>query len=1038
MKPCNLHSVQPKLALSPMANFLVYVLAVFSGFVKRLLPGTDKINTSTQNLELPYIKNDSAYAESFLVSEPVLLREYTLTKTEGKLVAFDKAVHSACPDKGGKLVYPEQSRREGSQRGPNRSEKSNRCLQILKPSQKTPSSINFFKPNSMQTKLRLLGITLSVILLSFVSSFLYAQTTETYGPAAVTTDKPDYAPRSNAVFTGSGFKPFEDVVLKVKNLFKACNTVTADSSYLPWTVVADEYGRFVTNWIVCDCPGDSLRLKAVGQTSELIAYAYFEDNVTSVSITSPITGSPISVPAGCNVTINYIYTATSSGPDGTATASVKSGATTIVNGSTAAPKNVTNSTGSITLLIPAGTTPGNYTAEVSLNQQTTLVATQLNAITITAPLTTANAGLDQPVCTSTATLAGNTATIGTGTWTLVSGAGAITTPGSPTSGITGLGTGANTFRWTIASGSCSNSDVVIITRNAAPTIPAILAPTTLCAGGSLNPTTPSVTANGSTVTSQSWQLETAVGSGTFSNIAVPYTAAFADNGKTIRYTATNSCGTTNSNEVTLTVNAAPTIAAIVSPAALCAGGSLNPTTPSVTANGSTVTSQSWQLETAVGSGTFSNIVVPYTAAFADNGKKIRYTAINGCGTTSSNQVTLSVNDKPTIAAIPTPAALCAGGSLNPTTPTITANGSTVSSQSWQLETAVGSALYSDISVPYIVAFADNGKRIRYTATNDCGTTNSNLVTITVNDKPTIAIITAPAALCVGQSLDPATPTVTPNGSTVSSQGWQIETAVASGNFTGLTLPYTVAFADNGKKIRYTATNGCGAINSNEVVVTVNPLPTVFIVSFTGSLCGTANITLSGSETGVNYQLYKGNSTEGSPVAGTGNALNFGQFSGNSLYTVVATNPTTGCTSNMSGSVDLGNGTEPNGTYTVTGGGSYCTGGPGLPVGLDDTETGVNYQLYLNNLTPVGSPLAGTGLAISFGNQTAAGTYTVIGTRTNGTGCSATMTGSVDVTVRPDASVASVTGTTPVCIGATPTYTANTVVLGGGTPIRLIP
>ena len=83
--------MQPKLALSPMANFLVYVLSVFSGFVKRLLPGTNKTNTSTQNPELPYIKNDAAFAKSFLVSTSVC--------------------HPACPDKGGKLV-------EGSQREP--------------------------------------------------------------------------------------------------------------------------------------------------------------------------------------------------------------------------------------------------------------------------------------------------------------------------------------------------------------------------------------------------------------------------------------------------------------------------------------------------------------------------------------------------------------------------------------------------------------------------------------------------------------------------------------------------------------------------------------------------------------------------------------------------------------------------------------------------------------------------------------------------------------------------------------------------------
>ena len=36
--------------------------------------------------------------------------------------------------------------------------------------------------------------------------------------ATVTSDQPDYAPLSTATFTGAGFAPFENVVLKVKNL----------------------------------------------------------------------------------------------------------------------------------------------------------------------------------------------------------------------------------------------------------------------------------------------------------------------------------------------------------------------------------------------------------------------------------------------------------------------------------------------------------------------------------------------------------------------------------------------------------------------------------------------------------------------------------------------------------------------------------------------------------------------------------------------------------------------------------------------------
>ncbi|TNE57221.1 MAG: HYR domain-containing protein, partial [Bacteroidetes bacterium] len=86
------------------------------------------------------------------------------------------------------------------------------------------------------------------------------------------------------------------------------------------------------------------------------------------------------------------------------------------------------------------------------------------------------------------------------------------------------------------------------------------------------------------------------------------------------------------------------------------------------------------------------------------------------------------------------------------------------------------------------------------------------------------------------------------------------------------------------------------------------------------------------------------------------------------------------------------------TFDVTGGGAYCDGGDGVEVGLDGSESGVEYQLFLDG-NPEGSPVAGTGGAISFGNQTTAGTYTVVATRIS-TGCTGTMDGSAVVTVNP--------------------------------------
>lgn len=91
-------------------------------------------------------------------------------------------------------------------------------------------------------------------------------------------------------------------------------------------------------------------------------------------------------------------------------------------------------------------------------------------ITVDGNPTSANAGPDQNIATSSATMAGNNPATGSGTWTYVSGPGgsSITTPTSPTTTITNLVNGTYVFRWTIANGTCTDSfDEVTITNEEA-------------------------------------------------------------------------------------------------------------------------------------------------------------------------------------------------------------------------------------------------------------------------------------------------------------------------------------------------------------------------------------------------------------------------------------------------------------------------------------------------------------------------------------------------------------------------------------------
>ncbi len=124
---------------------------------------------------------------------------------------------------------------------------------------------------------------------------------------------------------------------------------------------------------------------------------------------------------------------------------------------------------------------------------------------------------------------------------------------------------------------------------------------------------------------------------------------------------------------------------------------------------------------------------------------------------------------------------------------------------------------------------------------------------------------------------------------------------------------------------------------------------------------------------------------------------------------------------------------PPAVFNVTGGGAYCSGGTGMPVGLNGSETGVLYQLYIGDTTPVGSPQPGTGGSISFGSQVLAGSYSVTGTRTAG-GCSTDMSGTAVITINPllPVSVSIASSANPVSAGTSVTFTA-TPVNGGVSP-----
>jgi hypothetical protein len=282
--------------------------------------------------------------------------------------------------------------------------------------------------------------------------------------------------------------------------------------------------------------------------------------------------------------------------------------------------------------------------------------------------------------------------------------------------------------------------------------------------------------------------------------------------------------------------------------------------------------------------------------------------------------------------------------------------------------------------------------------------------------PSVTISAAPTGvICAGTNV-----TFTPaplNGGATPTYQWAVNGFAVSSD-----LAYSTATLTNGDLVEVTMTaTGClttTTATSNTIVMTVNPAPASHNVTGGGDFCaggGGVSVGVDATETGINYQLYRGATAIGSPIAGTGSAISFGSQTVAGTYTVLATNASTLCTRAMAGNAPVVVNPLPT-VRNVTGGGSYCAGGSGTPVGLDISDLGINYQLY-NGTSTVGGLLPGNGSALSFGSQTATGTYTVLATDAT-TSCPNDMSGFATISINANPIAFNVTGGGSYCSGGT--------------------
>jgi len=327
------------------------------------------------------------------------------------------------------------------------------------------------------------------------------------------------------------------------------------------------------------------------------------------------------------------------------------------------------------------------------------------------------------------------------------------------------------------------------------------------------PSASNISANGNTTfcAGNSVVLSGNVG-GTWSNGSSNAAVTVTSSG-TYFVTNSNSCGSVSSNQINVTVNPLPIASSITANGntTFCAGNS-------VTLNGNA--GGTWNTGATSSSINVSNPGVYFV------------TNTNACGSVNSNQINVTVNP------LPTPVTISPGGL------TTFCNGNFVvlfgnTNGTWN--TGVTTSSINVVSSgDYFV-----------TNTNSCGTSNSNIITVTVENAPIASIIQASGntSFCDGASV-----TLTGNNNGL----WSNGSASSSINI-NTSGDYFV-----------TNTNSCGTATSNHIFITVWPLPAAPIIT-------QVNNTLS-TTTGFNtYQWYLNNSMLMGQTNDTIYAINAGNY-----------------------------------------------------------------------------------------------------------------------------------------------------------------
>ncbi len=464
-------------------------------------------------------------------------------------------------------------------------------------------------------------------------------------------------------------------------------------------------------------------------------------------------------------------------------------------------------------------------------------------VTITEPdpTTLPDAGQDQTSCVgATVTLAGNTAAVGTGTWTVVAGSGTFTNANDPATTVTGVGAGLNTYAWTIDNAVCfiSNSDNVNVTTNVLPTA-TVSGTTSICNGQTANLTL-DFTGTGP------WTYSYSNGSTTFGPFATSNNPEIVQVSPTVATTYSlvgiddSNCSGTVSGSASITVVYSPPVGSIytfTAPTTACFGTIATITTNAV----SGATSYTWSgpagtlFDGQPGpySSASNSVSVEFGILSTTSGYSICATAVNACGQSNTRCIWIR-------GTVSTPAPITGStvGCPNTTGPYSTSTVVGAANYFWtaspQMQIIAGQGT-PNVTVRFLASFTSG--TICVVGVTSCGST-STARCMTVNKATsTPGTMSGPFAQCPGQtgqvfSIDPV--------AGAASYTWTVPANVTLTSGQGTpSITVSVGSTFNIGNICVTATSICGIVSAPrcKTISSVQPNTPGNITGPNSGVCG---------------------------------------------------------------------------------------------------------------------------------------------------------------------------------------------------------